>query len=63
MPFVVGDVAGGEVVEFLPDRAGQVIVHAHPPGALGPWEGTAVLAASAAAAAVAGWLRLRRRDT
>ncbi|NBM14959.1 ABC transporter permease subunit [Streptomyces sp. GC420] len=59
--FVIGDVAGG-VAPYLPDRAGQLVVHQHPEGPLGPWQGLAVTAAWAAAALLAGWHCLRRRD-
>ncbi|NBE53703.1 ABC transporter permease [Streptomyces boluensis] len=59
--FVVGDVAGG-AADFLPDRAGQQILHEHPAGTLGAWSGLAVCAAWAAAALLAGWWSLRRRD-
>ncbi|MDG4862257.1 ABC transporter permease [Streptomyces sp. T-3] len=61
VPFVIGDVAGN-VAEFLPDRAGQQILHADPEGTLGPWTGLAVTAAWAAVALLAGWWSLRRRD-
>lgn len=59
--FVVGDVAGG-AADYLPDRAGQLVLHQHPEGSLGPWTGLAVSAAWAAAALLAGWWALRRRD-
>lgn len=59
--FVVGDVAGG-AADYLPDRAGQLVLHQHPEGSLGPWTGLAVTAAWAAAALLAGWWALRRRD-
>lgn len=59
--FVVGDVASG-VAEYLPDRAGQQVLHENPAGTLGPWAGLAVTAAWAAAALLAGWWALRRRD-
>lgn len=61
VPFVIGDVANG-VAGFLPDRAGQQILHENPTGTLGPWAGLAVTAAWAAAALLAGWWALRRRD-
>lgn len=59
--FVVGDVAGG-AADFLPDRAGQQVLHENPAGTLGPWSGLAVTAAWAAAALLAGWWAVRRRD-
>ncbi|MFR9676825.1 ABC transporter permease [Streptomyces sp. TR06-5] len=59
--FVVGDVATG-VAPYLPDRAGQQVLHQDPSGPLGPWAGLAVTAAWAGAALVAGWWCLRRRD-
>ncbi|WP_274555603.1 ABC transporter permease [Streptomyces spiramyceticus] len=61
VPFVIGSVAKG-VVEYLPDRAGQLVLQQYPQGALGPWTGLAVTAAWAAAAVLAGWWALRRRD-
>ncbi|MEV7197629.1 ABC transporter permease [Streptomyces sp. NPDC093510] len=59
--FVVGDVVGG-AADYLPDRAGQQVLHENPAGALGPWAGLAVCAAWAAAALLAGWWAVRRRD-
>lgn len=59
--FVVGNAAGG-VADFLPDRAGQVILHATWDGTLGPWTGLAVTAAWAAAALAAGGWSVWRRD-
>ncbi|MCX4774231.1 ABC transporter permease [Streptomyces sp. NBC_01285] len=59
--FVVGDVAGS-AADYLPDRAGQLVLRQHPEGSLGPWAGLAVTAAWAAAALLAGWWALRRRD-
>lgn len=59
--FVVGDVAGS-VADYLPDRAGQLVLHQHPEGSLDPWTGLAVTAAWAAATLLAGWWALRRRD-
>ncbi|MFJ8543723.1 ABC transporter permease [Streptomyces sp. NPDC093586] len=59
--FVIGDVAGG-ATDFLPDRAGQVVLHQRYDGSLGPWTGLAVTALWAAAAVLAGAWRLRRRD-
>ncbi|MFD9906975.1 ABC transporter permease [Streptomyces sp. NPDC059063] len=59
--FVVGDVAGG-AAQFLPDRAGQQVLHEDPTGTLGPWTGLAVTAAWTAASLLAGWWAVRRRD-
>lgn len=53
---------GAGVADYLPDRAGQQIIYADPPTSLDPWAGLAVTAAWAAAAALAGWWSLRRRD-
>src|SRR6478736_7252234 len=36
--FVVGDVAG-DVAQYLPDQAGQLVLHQNPDGDLGPWTG------------------------
>lgn len=59
--FVVGDVAGG-AADYLPDRAGQLVLHQHPESSIGPWAGLAVTAAWAGASLLAGWWALRRRD-
>ncbi|WP_372343154.1 ABC transporter permease [Streptomyces sp. KL116D] len=59
--FVVGDVAGS-AADFLPDRAGQQVLRQHAVGSLGPWTGLAVTALWAAAAVLAGWWAVRRRD-
>ncbi|MEV0222204.1 ABC transporter permease [Streptomyces sp. NPDC050704] len=59
--FVIGGVSG-TVADFLPDKAGQVILHETWDGALGPWTGLAVTAVWAAVALVAGGWRVCRRD-
>ncbi|MFI8103132.1 ABC transporter permease subunit [Streptomyces sp. NPDC086023] len=59
--FVVGDTVGG-VARYLPDRAGQAVLHQDTAGGLGPWSGLAVMALWAGAALVAGWLAVYRRD-
>jgi ABC-type transport system involved in multi-copper enzyme maturation permease subunit len=59
--FVVGDIAGG-VAQYLPDRAGQLVLQQNPEGGLGPWTGLAVTAAWASAALLTGWWAMRRRD-
>lgn len=61
VPFVVGQVAGG-AMQFMPDRAGQMVMRAHADGSLGPWSGLAVAGLWALAALAAGWLAVRRRD-
>ncbi|MFJ3881079.1 ABC transporter permease [Streptomyces sp. NPDC090077] len=61
LPFVVGQVAGG-AMQFMPDRAGQVVMRAHADGSLGPWSGLAVAGLWSLAALAAGWLAVRRRD-
>ncbi|WP_411082385.1 ABC transporter permease [Streptomyces sp. cmx-18-6] len=61
VPFVFVDVATS-VVRYLPDRAGQLVLHQNPEGGLGPWSGLAVTAAWAAAALLAGWWAVRKRD-
>ncbi|MZF83700.1 ABC transporter permease [Streptomyces sp. SID5643] len=59
--FVIGD-ATGTVADFLPDKAGQLVLRETYDGALGPWSGLAVTALWTAAALLAGAWRLRRRD-
>ncbi|NGO11449.1 ABC transporter permease [Streptomyces sp. HC44] len=59
--FVVGDLSGS-VADFLPDKAGQTVLHETSDGALGPWTGLAVTALWAAAALLAGAWSVRRRD-
>ncbi len=59
--FVIGDMNAG-VAEFLPDRAGQVVLHSEHTGSLGPWTGLGVTALWAAASVGAGWWAVRRRD-
>lgn len=59
--FVVGGIAEGAAA-YLPDRAGQQILRQDPAGGLGPWTGLAVTALWAAAALVAGWWAMHRRD-
>ncbi|MBK3574258.1 ABC transporter permease [Streptomyces sp. MBT65] len=59
--FVVGD-ASNDLADLLPDRAGQVALHANWAGAMGPWTGLGVTALWAAAALAAGAWSVRRRD-
>ncbi|KOU28597.1 ABC transporter [Streptomyces sp. WM6372] len=61
VPFIIGQ-AAGSVAEFLPDQAGQLVMHLESGGRLGPWSGLGVLALWAAAALAGGWLAVRRRD-
>jgi ABC-2 type transport system permease protein len=59
--FVIGEASGG-VADFLPDKAGQVVLHETADGTLGPWTGLAVTALWAATALLAGGWSLSRRD-
>ncbi len=59
--FVVGEVVGG-AAQYLPDRAGQMVMRSQAHGELGPWTGLGVTALWAVAALVCGWLAVRRRD-
>lgn len=59
--FVIGD-ATGTVADFLPDKAGQVVLYETYDGTLGPWTGLSVTALWAALALVAGGWSVRRRD-
>jgi len=59
--FVIGDVPGG-VTDFMPDRAGQIVLYETYDGRLGPWSGLAVTALWTAATIIAGAWSLRRRD-
>ncbi|MEX2985938.1 ABC transporter permease [Streptomyces sp. C36] len=61
-PILYGVSGIGDVVAFLPDRAGQQILHPHPEGVLGAWDGMGVMALWTALALGAGWWTLRRRD-
>ncbi|MFI8007349.1 ABC transporter permease [Streptomyces sp. NPDC086010] len=59
--FVIGDIAG-DTARFLPDQAGQSVLHAHHEAGLGPWTGLAVTAGWAGLALLAGWWSMSRRD-
>ncbi|MFC8246795.1 ABC transporter permease [Streptomyces chartreusis] len=59
--FVVGD-AVGTVADYLPDKAGQIVLHQTYDGTLGPWSGLAVTALWTAAALLAGAWSVRCRD-
>ncbi|MER7699383.1 MULTISPECIES: ABC transporter permease [unclassified Streptomyces] len=61
VPFVLVDVATA-VVRYLPDRAGQAVLHQNPGDGLGPWTGLAVATVWAVAALLAGWWAVRNRD-
>ncbi|MEU9674748.1 ABC transporter permease [Streptomyces parvus] len=61
VPFVLVDVATA-VLRYLPDRAGQAVLHQNPVDGPGPWSGLAVTALWAAAALLAGWWAVRNRD-
>lgn len=61
VPFVFVDFATA-VVRYLPDRAGQAVLHQNPEDGLGPWTGLAVAAVWAAAVLLAGWWAVRNRD-
>ncbi|MGW7257933.1 ABC transporter permease [Streptomyces sp. NPDC054834] len=60
--FVVGDDVSGNVADFLPDRAGQVVLHSDWDGSLGPWTGLAVTALWTVGALLAGAWSVGRRD-
>ncbi|MBW5484071.1 ABC transporter permease [Streptomyces bambusae] len=59
--FIVGEAAGG-FAQFMPDRAGQMVMRIEAHGDLGPWTGLGVLALWAGAAVTAGWIAIRRRN-
>ncbi|MFJ6795483.1 ABC transporter permease [Streptomyces sp. NPDC091268] len=59
--FVIGQAVGG-AAQYLPDRAGQLVMRLEPQGTLGPWSGLGVLALWTAVALLGGWLAVRRRD-
>ncbi|MFF9146806.1 ABC transporter permease [Streptomyces sp. NPDC055051] len=59
--FVIGGVSEGAAT-WLPDRAGQQILFQDPLGPLGAWTGLGVTALWTAAALLAGWWAVRRRD-
>lgn len=61
VPFVMGGVSAG-AAQYLPDRAGQLVLHQNPEGSLGPWTGLGVTAVWAAVALLAGWWAVRNRD-
>ncbi|MFD3488602.1 ABC transporter permease [Streptomyces sp. NPDC058665] len=61
LSMVLGE-ASGSITDYLPDRAGQQVLYADPPGDLAPLAGLAVTALWAVAATLAGWWFLRRRD-
>lgn len=59
--FVVGDMSG-TAADYLPDRAGQAVLHTGTAAGPGPWTGLAVTALWAGAALAAGAWKVRRRD-
>ncbi|WP_037672534.1 ABC transporter permease [Streptomyces griseus] len=59
--FVIGDKTG-TAADFLPDKAGQVVLYETHDGPLGPWTGLAVTALWSALALLAGGWSVRRRD-
>ncbi|PPS70523.1 MULTISPECIES: ABC transporter permease [Streptomyces] len=59
--FVIGD-ATGTVADFLPDKAGQLVLRETYDGTLGPWSGLGVTALWTAAALLAGAWSVRHRD-
>lgn len=59
--FIIGAKASG-VAQYLPDRAGQMMMRVESPDALGPWTGLGVLALWSLAAVAGGWLSVHRRD-
>ncbi|MFE6223843.1 ABC transporter permease [Streptomyces sp. NPDC057854] len=61
LPFVLGDIASG-AAQYLPDQAGTRVLYQTPTGDLTAWTGLGVTALWAAAALLAGWWALRRRD-
>lgn len=58
---VLGETSGS-VADYLPDRAGQQVLYVDPPGESAPLAGLGVTALWTAAAVLAGWWSLRRRD-
>ncbi|MFD7261291.1 ABC transporter permease [Streptomyces sp. NPDC059874] len=59
--FIVGEAVGG-LGQFMPDRAGQMVMRIEPHGDLGPWTGLGVMALWAVVAVIGGWIAVRRRD-
>uniref|UniRef100_A0AAU2JJP1 ABC transporter permease n=1 Tax=Streptomyces sp. NBC_00049 TaxID=2903617 RepID=A0AAU2JJP1_9ACTN len=59
--FVIAATADG-VAQFLPDRAGQMMMRQEAGDLVGHWTGLGVMALWAAAAVIGGWVSVRRRD-
>ncbi|MFD3695259.1 ABC transporter permease [Streptomyces sp. NPDC058646] len=59
--FLVGEAVGG-LGQYMPDRAGQMVMRIEPHGDLGAWTGLGVMALWALVAVVGGWIAVRRRD-
>lgn len=60
--FVISGAASG-IGQFMPDKAGQMVLRSESiGGVLGPWTGMGVAALWAAAAVIGGLIAVRRRD-
>lgn len=59
--FIFAAKAAG-LAQYLPDRAGQMMMRLDTSAGLDPWVGLGVLALWALAAVTGGWLSVRRRD-
>ncbi|WP_328297438.1 ABC transporter permease [Streptomyces sp. NBC_00435] len=59
--FVLGAASEG-VAQYLPDRAGQMMMRLDTSTGLAPWTGLGVLALWALVAVIGGWTSVRRRD-
>lgn len=61
VPFIFTDLASG-IGNYLPDRAGRLIIQQYPDGPIEPWTGLVVTALWTCAALLAGWFAMSRRD-
>ncbi|MGW0754439.1 ABC transporter permease [Streptomyces sp. NPDC002587] len=59
--FVVDGAASG-IGQYMPDRAGQMVLRLEPHGDLGPWTGLGVMALWTLVTLLFGWIAMRRRD-
>ncbi|WP_405495357.1 ABC transporter permease [Streptomyces sp. NBC_00096] len=59
--FVLGAASEG-VAQYLPDRAGQMMMRLDTSTGLAPWTGLGVLALWALVAVIGGWISVRGRD-